>query len=199
MTFTKAKKTPSSSDPSSSSSSEHLSPSLQNIKPYLNNQSIVSYGNKNLDDILHGGHLLGTVTLTASDSYTNYADLLLYYEMNEAIVHQHKILLISPSVQEANDFIQSLPMNLNKNSQFQKNSKSDIKVKDDSESGSENLSVEDKMKYLKNAWQYGKYIKGPPSISAFSSQFSQILLQPILPTRIAQVMTSHKGALPHPV
>jgi hypothetical protein len=166
MSFTKAKKTVSlsPSDPSSSSPSQSTtvslssSASLQNIKPYLNNQSIVSYGNKNLDDILHGGHLLGTVTLVASDSYTNYSDLLLYYEMNEAIVHQHKILLISPSIQEADDFIQSLPMNLNKNSQFQKNPTSEVKAKD--EDGSENLSVEDKMKYLKNAWQYGKYIKG---------------------------------------
>lgn len=114
---------------------------------------MVSYGNKDLDEILHGGHLLGTVTLLASDSYTNYSDIFLSYEINEAIIHQHKILIISPSQQEAMELINSLPMNLNKNSNFHNQSESQ-------QSTSDGLSVEEKMKLLKNAWQYGKYIKG---------------------------------------
>jgi predicted ATP-dependent serine protease len=146
MSFSKAQK-----------SSTASSSSLLNVKPYINNQSLVSSGNKDLDEILGGGHLLGTTTMITLDSYTNYGDVLLLYEVSEAIVHQHKVLIICSSKTEAENLFDSLPMNLNKTLNFQSTSSESKSIGTTSE---EQPSVEDKMKHLKNAWQYGKYIKG---------------------------------------
>jgi predicted ATP-dependent serine protease len=134
-------------------SSAASSSALQNVKPYLNGQSLVSSGNRDLDEILGGGHLLGTTTMITLDSLTNYGDLLVLYEISEAIVHQHKVLIICSSNSEAEALFDSLPMNLNKDMNFQSTK--------ESKSTEGQPSIEEKMKHLKNAWQYGKYIKGP--------------------------------------
>lgn len=120
------------------------------VKPWMNGLSLVSSGNRELDDILGGGHVLGSLCLLHEDEHSNYADTILAYSLAEAISQKHKVLLIVQDVDEAKAILSALPFNLNKGTLSTDKKKN--------ETYAENTK-EDKKKHLKIAWQYGKYIK----------------------------------------
>ena len=115
------------------------------LKPWINGGSLASCGNKELDELLGGGRSLGTILSYDSDTYTDYAETFLRYEISEAISMQHSTLLITDSQETTVKLISSLPYNMNQGG---------------SDTSSEAISAtETKTEELKIAWQYEKYIK----------------------------------------
>lgn len=123
---------------------------MNGVKPWVNGLNLVSSGVRELDDILGGGHVLGSLSLLHEDTYSNHADTVMMYSIAEAISQQHKTLLIVRDRDEANSIIASLPFNMNKGSLSL--DKKIVKTAEEEE--------DDKKRHLKIAWQYGKYIKG---------------------------------------
>ena len=129
---------------------------VSGVKPWVNGLSLVSSGNRELDEILGGGHVVGSLSLLHEDVHSNHADTVFLYSLVEAISQNHKVLLIVRDSHEAKSIISSLPFNMNKGSL---GSSLDTKKKENSTKTVEE-EEDDKKRHLKIAWQYGKYIKG---------------------------------------
>ena len=72
----------------SSSSSSSSSTSLVGAKPWINSQALVSTGLRQLDDIVGGGLVLGSVTLVEEDEmFGSYAECLLGYRSLHLLLH----------------------------------------------------------------------------------------------------------------
>jgi hypothetical protein len=125
---------------------------MSGVKPWVNGLSLVSSGIRELDEILGGGHVLGSMCLMHEDTYSNHADTIFMYSLAEAISQNHKTLLIVRDAQEAKSILSSLPFNMNKGSLSLDKKKNVVKTSEEEE--------DDKKRHLKIAWQYGKYIKG---------------------------------------
>jgi predicted ATP-dependent serine protease len=131
---------------------------MSGVKPWVNGLSLVSSGIRELDDILGGGHVLGSTCLMHEDSYSNHAETVLLYSLAEAISQKHKTLLIVRDTHEAKAILSSLPFNMNKGSLSLDKKKTDVKTSEEEE--------DDKKRHLKIAWQYGKYIQGKSPLTA---------------------------------
>lgn len=105
---------------------------------------MASLGQREFDEILGGGHVLGTVLLIESDSYSDYATTIIKYEISESISMEHATIILS------GDEINDLPHNRN------------FVSKDSDTNRSEDFEVSKKVadvsSNLKIAWQYGKYL-----------------------------------------
>jgi predicted ATP-dependent serine protease len=121
------------------------------VKPWVNGLSLVSSGIRELDEVLGGGHVVGSLCLIHEDTYSNYSDTILLYSMAEAISQNHKTLLVVRDTNEAKALISALPFNMNKGS-LSLDKKNTVRTAEEEE--------DDKKRHLKIAWQYGKYIKG---------------------------------------
>lgn len=126
---------------------------MSGVKPWVNGLSLVSSGIRELDDILGGGHVLGSMCLLHEDTHSNHADTVMMYSLAEAISQNHKTLLVVRDAHEAKSILSALPFNMNKGSlSLDKKKNTAVKTSEEEE--------EDKKRHLKIAWQYGKYIKG---------------------------------------
>ena len=89
-----------------------LSIPISGIKPWIhNNLGIISSGNKQLDDLIGGGIVLGTLTCIEIDHLTTYGDSLINYYLIESISHQHNTLIINENEKSISKIIGSLPYN----------------------------------------------------------------------------------------
>ena len=125
---------------------------MSGVKPWVNGLSLVSSGIRELDEILGGGHVLGSLCLLHEDTYSNHADTVLMYALAEAISQKHKTLLVVRDAHEARSILTALPFNMNKGSLSLDKKVEVAKTAEEEE--------DDKKRHLKIAWQYGKYIKG---------------------------------------
>ena len=126
---------------------------MSGVKPWVNGLSLVSSGIRELDTILGGGHVLGSMCLMHEDTYSNHAETVLMYSLAEAISQKHKTLLIVRDSHEAKAILSALPFNMNKGSLSLDKKNPDVVMTSEEEE-------DDKKRHLKIAWQYGKYIKG---------------------------------------
>lgn len=87
---------------------------ITGIKPWIHNGlGIISIGNKQLDDLIGGGIVLGTVTCIEIDHLTTYGDSLISCYLAESICHQHNALIINENESSVSKIIESLPYNKN--------------------------------------------------------------------------------------
>lgn len=134
---------------------------LAGAKPFLNGQTLVSTGLSQLDALLGGGLLLGTLTLldvprndapAASASQALVDDLHRYF-LGEALVSGQCALMVA---EDAADFVRyQLPLEL---------SLAQKQVKQQQMQG-------DDPSQLTIAWQYGKYLTPDNPSSSSSSRF----------------------------
>jgi len=135
------------------------------VRPWtsLASQGVVSCGHRELDDLLGGGHVLGSVMLLLEDTYSDYAMTLLRYEIAEALSMNHRVIVLDADNDDrcnssANchrhilEVLRSLPFNLNVPADEIEKSFSGSEaipaVQPDTSSPND----------LKIAWQYGKYM-----------------------------------------
>lgn len=137
-------------------------PSLAGTKPFLNGQTLVSTGLSQLDALVGGGLLLGTLTLldvprndapAAAASQALVDDLHRYF-LGEALVSGQCALLVS---EDADEFVRcQLPLEL---------SLAQKQVKQQMQGDDAQLTI---------AWQYGKYLAADgssPSSTRFCHSF----------------------------
>ena len=117
------------------------------VKPWVNSLGIVSIGNRQLDEFIGGGVALGTLTAIIGDTYSNYGDTLIAYNLAQSISLGHATLLLTLSAQENASWLLSLPFN--QNFVIESTNEDCVPVETDTK-GSD----------LKIAWQYEKYITG---------------------------------------
>lgn len=135
-----------------SSSNTNVTPKNHGLKTWINGQSLVSTGLKQLDEILGGGYALGTFICIEEDELSSYAQTLLCYSMAESLSQNQDTIIISSSEKNVTSILSHLPYNL---------SRSDVTVGDDKTLTE--VAVEPVNNQLKVAWQYGKYINPPLS------------------------------------
>ncbi len=140
------------SDKNGSGDSKNRKAKVPGVKPWVHGGlSLVSFGHRELDELIGGGHVLGTVVLIEADNFSNHASTIMNYELAEAISMQHNVVLISPRSNHATELIQSLPHNMNADSKTESSASSS--------SSSDESRVESSKQSLQIAWQYQKYIK----------------------------------------
>ena len=84
------------------------------VKPWINGLQLVSSGNNDLDDVLGGGVVLGSMSLLYEDDHSNYAETLVMYSIAESVFRGHKCLIISSDDKIlGDDLYGKLPMNIN--------------------------------------------------------------------------------------
>lgn len=121
--------------------------SIPGVKPWLNcGLGIVSCGNRELDELIGGGVPLGTLTLLATDTISNYGQTFLSYFAAEGISVGHSVLILTSDDLNLEKFSSSLPYN-------QHMSSSTVHKQPEEENSSVNLDSE-----LKLAASYRKYI-----------------------------------------
>ena len=76
-------------------------------KTYVNNQILVSTGNRDFDGILGGGLVLGSITLIEEDRFSDHAITLLKYFLAQGISSHHLVLHASPYYQQSASSYQS--------------------------------------------------------------------------------------------
>lgn len=81
------------------------------LKPWINGGSIVSTGNRQLDDLIGGGLGLGTVLFIEDDVISNYGESLLMYGMGQAFGSGHKVILITDATIDSLGLCSLLPFN----------------------------------------------------------------------------------------
>jgi elongator complex protein 4 len=86
---------------------------ISGIKPWINSQYFVSYGLRQLDELLGGGNALGTVCVIEDDHLSNHASVLFNYSIAEGISHNHQVMLVVEDSETACEIINQLPCNLN--------------------------------------------------------------------------------------
>jgi predicted ATP-dependent serine protease len=134
---------------------------IPGVKSWINNGlGLVSLGNKQVDELLGGGLVLGTVFLIETDSFSNYGETLFLYSLSESISMQHETLLVSLSTEESTRLIALLPYN---QTYGVKNDKNVFEIQTNNEKVISPTSVEIN-KGLNIAWQYAKYL--PKTIGA---------------------------------
>ncbi|ONK81796.1 uncharacterized protein A4U43_C01F32960 [Asparagus officinalis] len=145
-TSTRTGRTSSFSRNSSSFSPASSSPLHQQQNPGIklgpNASAFVSSGIPDLDRILGGGFLLGTLVMIMEDSDAPHHLLLLRNFMSQGIVHRQPLLFASPS-KEPRAFLGTLPSPLS------------------SSSSSSSKDEKQEEKGLRIAWQYKKYLEQP--------------------------------------
>ena len=116
-------------------------PSIAGAVPSLyTNQLLTSTGLPDLDTLLGGGLVLGSVLLLAEDASANFSRLMLKYFLSEGVAHTHS-LLVTNSSPDCKLITQSLP-----------SFETGTTATDSSEGqGAENSSGDEKMKI---AWRY---------------------------------------------
>lgn len=140
------------SSSSISESSENVR--INGLRSWTHAGSFVSStGNRDLDEIMGGGHVLGTMTLLETDCLSSFGSDILSYEVAESISMGHKTILIVSNISEATVLLKGLPLNLNAGvlDENDANRTENVNKANDS-SSEENFD-------LKIAWQYAKYIK----------------------------------------
>ncbi|XP_078163141.1 elongator complex protein 4-like [Carex rostrata] len=129
------------SSPSSSSASP--SPSLApGVRIGANGAAFVSSGIPDLDRILGGGFLVGSLVMVMEDGDAPHHLLLLRNFMSQGIVHGQSLLFAGPTT-DPRSFLGTLPSPVVQ--------KEGVKIKHDTS------DVQDKEKGLRIAWQYKKY------------------------------------------
>lgn len=131
----------------SSSSSPQTTIKNPGVKAWINGQSLVSTGLKQLDEIFGGGYALGTFICIEEDELTYYAQTILYYSISESLSQNQNTIIICSSDKDTTNILNHLPFNL---------SRCDVTASGDSRNSVENPDV--LTNHLKIAWQYGKYI-----------------------------------------
>lgn len=130
-------------------SSNHRS--ISGVKPWLNcNLGIVSSGNRELDELIGGGVPLGTITLFATDTISNYGQTFLSYFITEGISIGHSVLILTFDETNLEKFMSNLPYNQNLPSSSNRSKRQPNDEDDDAETASLNE--------LKLAASYKKYI-----------------------------------------
>ncbi|KAJ4798941.1 Elongator complex protein 4 [Rhynchospora pubera] len=124
---------------SSSSTSTSLPPG---VRIGANGAAFVSSGIPDLDRILGGGFLVGSVVMVMEDADAPHHLLLLRNFMSQGIVHGQSVLFAGPT-KEPRSFLGTLPSPVVQ--------KEGLKIKHDVS------DVQDKEKGLRIAWQYKKY------------------------------------------
>lgn len=124
------------------------------VKKWIGGRFIVSSGTREFDELLGGGISLGSLTLLQSDNFTDYANTFISYQMAEALSMEHKVILITDTVDIINQ-IQKLPYNINLGAMSKVNSSSSDVGNSNSVSKSNDCNLSEN---LKIAWQYEKYI-----------------------------------------
>jgi elongator complex protein 4 len=114
---------------------------------WLNGQRFISSGHKQLDELLGGGLLVGSMTLLESDLYSDYADTLLAYSIAEALSNSQDAVLVVESRRAADVLLGSLPYNLTLADELQHSDDHPIT----------SPSTESEADGLRIAWQYDKY------------------------------------------
>jgi predicted ATP-dependent serine protease len=133
---------------SSLASNQTLETVVTGVKPWVNTGlGIVSTGNKQLDDLVGGGQVLGTAVLLETDSFSTYGENLVLYGLAEGVSHQNSVLIISEDTLEAERLVNSIPYN-----QTVGSSSSSVDLEKAS------VQKKDHSNTLKIAWQYGKYL-----------------------------------------
>ncbi|KDO33357.1 hypothetical protein SPRG_02164 [Saprolegnia parasitica CBS 223.65] len=116
---------------------------LRGTKPFINNQVLTSSGLREMDALLGGGLLLGSLTLLESSCFGSYSADLLRYFAAEGLANAHTVAADSA-------VLESLPLEL---SLAQKQVKAQVQSK------------------LTIAWQYEKYSAESPTTSSSSHRF----------------------------
>lgn len=116
------------------------------VKPWINGLQLVSSGNNDLDEVLGGGIVLGSMTLLLEDEHSNYAETLMLYSIAESISRGHKVLVLSPDTKlMENQLLGKLPLNINAE-----------RAGVEAETAVPTTGAEE---HLKIAWQYSKYMQ----------------------------------------
>ena len=176
----------------SPSSDTSKQPSLLGSKPWLNSQSLVSTGLRQLDNILGGGLALGSIFhIDEDDQFGLYSDIVMGYSIAESISTGCITLLVVHDAFDSSRILSSLPYNLS------------IKDVDCSQSVEEipqappEVLVTEPTTELKIAWQYEKYLNndtnpiiGKPSITNKSSTKNLYCCSYDLSNRLQSSLTS---------
>ncbi|OQR92791.1 elongator complex protein [Achlya hypogyna] len=116
---------------------------LRGTKPFINNQVLTSSGLREMDALLGGGLLLGSLTIVEAACFGSYAADLLRYFAAEGLANAHAVAADSV-------VLEALPLEL---SLAQKQVKAQVSSK------------------LTIAWQYEKYASSPSESSRFCHSF----------------------------
>jgi hypothetical protein len=129
---------------------------IPGVKSWINNGlGLVSLGNKQVDELLGGGLVLGTALLIETDSFSNYGETLFLYSLSESISMQHDTLLVSLTIEDSTRLISLLPYN---QTYGVKTDQKVVGIQTDVEKAVLPSNVELKNKGLNIAWQYAKYL-----------------------------------------
>ncbi|EHA8588828.1 putative Elongator complex protein 4 [Cocos nucifera] len=120
------------------------SPPVPGVKPGPSGAAFVSSGIPDLDKILGGGFLLGSVVMVMEDADAPHHLLLLRNFMSQGIVHRQPLLFASPA-KDPRAFLGTLP--------------SPVSSSKEERQRAQGLDpdAKDKEKGLRIAWQYRKY------------------------------------------
>ncbi len=128
---------------------------IPGVKSWINNGlGLVSLGNKQVDELLGGGLVLGTALLIETDSFSNYGETLFLYSLSESISMQHDTLLVSLTIEDSTRLISLLPYNQTCGVKTDQNV---VGIQTNIEKAVVPSTVE-LNKGLNIAWQYAKYL-----------------------------------------
>lgn len=74
---------------------------------------IISSGHAQLDKLIGGGFILGTICLQELESYSDYGKTLTMYSVAEAISTRQKSIVVLQNEREKEIFISNIPRNIN--------------------------------------------------------------------------------------
>lgn len=98
-----------------SSSIPTVPPRAPGTKPWINGNTLISSGNRDLDSVLGGGICLGTVTLVEEDRFSDHALVLSKYFLAQGVSGMHQCLVIGAEGSKAalqKTFVVQLPFDL---------------------------------------------------------------------------------------
>ena len=90
-------------------------PRAPGTKPWINGNTLISSGNKDLDSVLGGGLCLGTLTLLEEDRFSDHALLLAKYFVAQGVSGQQHCLVVGAEDSKAaleETFVTQLPFDL---------------------------------------------------------------------------------------
>lgn len=139
---------------------------------------LVSSGNKQLDEIIGGGFALETITVVEIDSFSNYGDTVLLYNIAESVSVGHSTFVAGLYNEDLAVIENTLPFNqtigrdkLSTVSSGGSSSENNT-ASEDGEGGIQKDKDSTKSE-LVIAWQYGKYMKNGKEGASSSKQLSK--------------------------
>lgn len=149
---------------------------VQGTKPWINGQTLVSTGHKELDGLLGGGHALGTSLVLELDDFSNYGETLFLYSIAESLSAGFTTVIVTSDAAEAKRLVSNLPYNLSMQDEFAASSTTsssdpptnasqntssmpDGDEQDDFAVDAVDAATDITGSGLQIAWQYSKYIE----------------------------------------